>query len=65
MGRRPADLGPMVFAVIRNGARRWRDDPDLSTVRVDDDLVVVHSTARERSHSGWSQLWDVVSRDDP
>ncbi|NUT48126.1 MAG: hypothetical protein HOV94_12575 [Saccharothrix sp.] len=41
VGRRPAELGPLTLVVVRDGARRWRDDPALSTVRADDELVVV------------------------
>lgn len=41
IGRAPADLGPRVVAVLRDGARFWLDHPSLGTVRASDQLLTL------------------------
>jgi voltage-gated potassium channel len=49
VGRDPRACGPLVLAVLRDGVRRWTDDPMLSPLRRGDRLLVlqipVHHTA--------------------
>lgn len=46
VGRAPAECGPFVLAVVRDGERVWLDDPDGTSLRPDDRLLVLRTSTR-------------------
>lgn len=43
VGLPASECGPLVLAVVRHGARRWRDDPQLTPLCRDDRLLVLRA----------------------
>jgi voltage-gated potassium channel len=51
IGQDPRACGPLVLAVLRDGVRRWTDDPMLSLLRHDDRLLVLRTSPHDSDRS--------------
>ncbi|MEO6085500.1 MAG: NAD(P)-binding protein [Umezawaea sp.] len=53
VGRPAVACGPDVLAVVRDGVRHWREDPEVAPLRADDHLLVACTRAPTRPGTPW------------
>lgn len=47
IGRTPLACGPLVLAVVRGGMRVWREDPAVTSLQRDDQLLVLRASTSD------------------